>query len=54
MQKAIQHVADLDAVEQSQKHVRSFNIHKLQAVLCIAASAFVSVALIAWAIKSFL
>jgi hypothetical protein len=32
----------------------AFNYNKLQAVACMAASAVVSIALITWAIKSFL
>lgn len=31
----------------------AFNFNKLQAVVCMAASAAVSIALITWAIKSF-
>lgn len=39
------------AVCESRTH---FNYNKLQAVACIASSAAVSIALIYWAIKSFL
>jgi hypothetical protein len=31
----------------------AFNFNKLQAVLCMAASAAISIALIVWAIKAF-
>jgi hypothetical protein len=37
-----------------QTKAATFNYNKLQAVACMAASAAVSIALIFWAIKSFL
>lgn len=49
MQETIDEVA-LDSVEVK----TSFNYNKLQAVICMAASAAVSVGLIMWAVKSFL
>lgn len=51
MQEKIQPIADADMIGQAGRN--SFNYNKLQAVLCIAASALLSSALIAWAIRSF-
>ncbi len=38
----------------AKKKPGAFNFNKLQAVVCMAASAAVSIALITWAIKAFL
>jgi hypothetical protein len=35
-------------------NTESFNYNKLQAVVCIVSSSIVSIALIAWAVKTFL
>lgn len=52
MQDTLQSV-DLNSVESLASKANSFNINKLQAVMCIAASATVSISLIAWAFKTF-
>lgn len=55
MQDTIQPAVDFAPSENTIKaQARNFNFNKLQAVLCMAASAAVSVALIVWAINSLL
>ncbi|MBI1892315.1 MAG: hypothetical protein HYS18_16850 [Burkholderiales bacterium] len=49
MQETIEEVT-IDSVEVE----KGFNYNKLQAVICIALSAVVSVGLILWAVKTFL
>ena len=51
MQEEIQPMADTRIVEHS--GYKNFNYNKLQAVLCIAASALLTSALIAWTIHRF-
>jgi hypothetical protein len=48
METAVQNLAKTE-----QPAASHFNFNKLQAVLCMAASAAASVALIVWAVKSF-
>lgn len=51
MQEKIQPIADAGMLAQADRN--SFNYNKLQAVLCIAASALISSALIVWGIRTF-
>jgi hypothetical protein len=50
MQNTIDKAAAFHAKEKAPR----FNFNKLQAVLCMAASAAVSIGLIIWAVKSFI
>ncbi|WP_164932023.1 hypothetical protein [Janthinobacterium sp. 17J80-10] len=52
MQKNIQSIAETGLVDSIDR--KNFNYNKLQAVLCIAASAVSSIAIIAWAIHTYL
>jgi hypothetical protein len=49
MEKIMNQETDIPA----KKKPGSFNFNKLQAVVCMAVSAAVTIALIAWAIKAF-
>lgn len=51
MQEKIQPIADAGMLGQTNRN--GFNYNKLQAVLCIAASALLSSALIVWGIRTF-
>lgn len=50
MQDRVQSLTEADAIRKPAK--KSFNINKLQAVLCIAASALFSIVVIAWAAQA--
>ena len=50
----MQNTIDKAAAFHAKEKVPRFNFTKLQAVLCMAASAAVSIGLIIWAVKSFI
>lgn len=51
MQEKIQPIADAGMLGQTDRS--GFNYNKLQAVLCIAASALLSIVFIVWGIRTF-